>query len=186
MSKYLDIIGILSENFDKSMNGREIARVVNLSPQTTLNKLKLMLQEKIIKKRVSGKNIEYTLSKTLEGMTAICCYEIIKSMIFLKKKELKLIIGDIIKFSESIILFVSFAKGLEKKDSDIDLIIINGNKKKINEIRKKYSRKISIEYHDYGSFYNSRNKSLFREIVKEHVIFGNSFRIVEILFGELR
>ena len=48
MSKYLDIIGILSENFDKSMNGREIARVVNLSPQTTLNKLKLMLQEMLL------------------------------------------------------------------------------------------------------------------------------------------
>ena len=147
MSKYLDIIGILSENFDNNMNGRELARMAKLSPQTALSRLKLMLQDKIIEKKSSGKNIEYFFAKNLESITAISYYETIKSLIFLKKKELKLIIQDILKFSESIILFGSFAKETERKDSDVDLIIINGNKTSINKIIKKYSREINLEYH---------------------------------------
>ena len=48
MSKYLDIIGVLINNLDNPINGREIARLLSVSPQTALNQLNQILKEGII------------------------------------------------------------------------------------------------------------------------------------------
>ena len=63
-----------------------------------------------------------------------------------------------------IILFGSYAKGLARKDSDIDIYIETKNrnvKKEIEDIHTKINVKI-------GTF--DSNSSLIKEIIKDHII----------------
>ena len=87
--------------------------------------------------------------------------------------------------SETIILYGSFVSGTQNKNSDIDIIIIGkADKNAINSIRKRYSREINIEYltlNEFGDSLNSK-KPLVLEILKNHVIFGDASKIIDIFW----
>lgn len=184
MSIILDTTNIFLGNYNASYSGREIARLVNLSPQTVLNNLKYLVKVKIMNSTKEGRNIKYSLNKKeLKTKMLLQMAEIDNAASFLDKFEFKSIINELLPLSETIIVFGSFAKGQEKSESDLDLVAIGvRNKSEFNKIKRRFPREINVEFVTWKEFAKvllSKN-NLAIEIKKDHLVYGNVFKLVDI------
>ncbi|MBD3163849.1 hypothetical protein GF323_01505 [Candidatus Woesearchaeota archaeon] len=186
MSKKIDIISLYLDDYKKHLSGREIARILKINPQTALNHLNGLVDKKIIIFEKKGKNKEYIINLTSQKARILLeIAEECSSLKKLDKKEISLLIKEILPFAESVVLFGSFAKDREKSDSDIDLVIAGkADKEEIGKIKKRHPRQVNIEYISYKDFASSlkKKKALALEILNAHIIFGNVSKIVDIYF----
>ena len=160
----LEIILVLLKN---KSHLREIARTLNESHSTVLRKINELVKENVLDYNKEGKNKIFFIKNTLKAKNYVSSAEIHKLNNILKKHpELSIILEDIKKnFSKGmIILFGSYAKGIPKKESDIDIYLEtndDGLKNKIKAINSKLSIKI-------GKF--DTKSLLIKEIIKNHII----------------
>ena len=160
----LDILELLLKS-DNHVRG--IAKKLDESHSTILRKLNNLKKENVIDSRKEGKNKIFYLKKNLISRSYILTTELHKLAKLLRKHpELSVIFEEILQKSDEklIILFGSYAKGLEKKDSDIDIYIETKSrnvKKVIEDIYSKINVKI-------GTF--DTKSPLIKEIIKEHII----------------
>jgi len=160
----LEVILVLLKN---KTHLREIARTLNESHSTIVRKINELAKDNVLDYKKEGKNKVFFIKNNLKAKNYIYSAEIHKLNQLLKKHpELSIIFEDIKKnFPKGmIILFGSYAKGIPKQDSDIDIYLETNNntiKNKVKEINSKLSIKI-------GKF---DNKSLLiKEIIKNHII----------------
>ncbi len=169
----LEIVNILLKEKD---HVRKIAKRLNINHMMITRKLKELLKENAVDFKKEGKNKVYFLKKTIEAKTySFITEEYILLKTIKKYPQLRKIIEKIQKNKniKLAILFGSYAKGLAKKDSDIDLFIETKNKK----IKKELSlidSKLSIKI----GTYNKKN-NLIKEINKNHVIIKGIERYYE-------
>jgi len=160
----LEIILVLLKN---KTHLREIARTLNESHSTILRKINELLKENILDYKKEGKNKVFFIKNNLKAKNYVYSAEIHKLNNLLKKHpELSIILEDIKKYFSNgmIILFGSYAKGIQKNDSDIDIYLEtndNNLKNKIKEVNSKLSIKI-------GKF--DTKSLLIKEIIKNHII----------------
>jgi predicted nucleotidyltransferase len=160
----LEIILVLLKN---KTHLREIARILNESHSTVLRKINELIKENILDYKKEGKNKVFFIKNNLKAKNYVYSAEIHKLNNLLKKHpELSVIFEDIKKnfLRGMIILFGSYAKGIPKEDSDIDIYLETNNndtKNKIKEIHSKLSIKI-------GKF--DTKSLLIKEIIKNHII----------------
>ena len=184
LSNKLDILRLYLSDYSNSFTGREIARKVKVSPQTALSVLNELVKEKVFLSKKEGRNIKYSLNK--EGVRtkqALQMAEINKAKHFLHNSELRLIIAELLPLTETIIVFGSFAKGIEKDTSDLDLIIIGAkDKEKVKKKKKIFPRDINVESVTWKSFSETFNRknALAIEISKSHLVYGNVFNLVDV------
>ena len=170
----MDIIELLLKA-DNHVRG--IAKKLNESHSTILRKLDNLKKEKVIDSRKEGKNKIFYLKKNLVSRTYILQAELHKLTKLLRQNpELSIIFEEVLKKSDEklVVLFGSYAKGLAKKDSDIDIYIETKSrnvKKTIEEIHSKINVKI-------GTF--DTKSPLIKEIIKDHVI----IRGIEVFYGK--
>jgi predicted nucleotidyltransferase len=71
-----------------------------------------------------------------------------------------------------VIIFGSYAKGIQKEDSDLDLFIVGAyDKKKIKNTGKKYGIDINIKSYPLQLFEKEiHNDILLKEIKKDHIL----------------
>ena len=160
----LNIIELLLR---KETHVRGIARNLNESHSTILRKLNSLKKENVIDSRKEGKNKVFFLKENIITKNYILEAELNKLIKLLRKHpELGIIFEEILKKIDEklIILFGSYAKGLAKKDSDIDIYIETKSRKikrSVEEIHSKINVKI-------GSF--DIRSPLIKEIIKNHII----------------
>ena len=170
----MDIIELLLKA-DNHVRG--IAKKLNESHSTILRKLDNLKKENVIDSRKEGKNKIFYLKKNLVSRTYILQAELHKLTKLLQQNpELSIIFEEVLKKSDEklVVLFGSYAKGLAKKDSDIDIYIETKSrnvKKTIEEIHSKINVKI-------GTF--DTKSPLIKEIIKDHVI----IRGIEVFYGK--
>jgi len=151
----------------KEMHGRELAKELKTSltrVQSTLNQLRNI---NVLDFKVEGKNHIYFIKRNLVSRSFILNAENYKLVKFLDKHpELEPIFEDIIKKSNYnlILLFGSYAKGNQKKESDIDIYIETTDPKIKDEVQKIYDL-ISVKI---GKF--NPEDLLIKEIIKNHII----------------
>ena len=158
----------------RDMHGREIAKEL----KTSLTRVQAILTElrkiNVLDYKIEGKNHIYFIKKNLMSKSFILNAENYKlAKIINKHPELEPIFQNVIKKSKSslILLFGSYAKNTEKKDSDIDIYIKTTNPKIAKEVQKIYnllSDLISIISIKTGNF--NSDDLLIKEIIKNHVI----------------
>ena len=160
----LEIILVLLKN---KSHLREIARTLNESHSTILRKINELVKENVLDYKKEGKNKVFFIKNNLKAKNYVYSAEIHKLNLLLRKHpELSIIFEDIKRnFSKGmIILFGSYAKGIPKKDSDIDIYLETNDdslKNKIKAINSKLSIKI-------GKF--DTKSLLIKEIIKNHII----------------
>ena len=160
----LDIIELLLK---KENHIRGIAKKLSESHTTISRKLNNLKNENVVDKRKEGKNSIFFLKKNIISQNYILQTELYKTIKLLKKHpELSIIFEDILnKTNEKmIVLFGSYVKGLNKKNSDIDIYIetkSRNTKKLIENIHSKINVKI-------GTF--DIKSPLIKEIIKDHII----------------
>jgi predicted nucleotidyltransferase len=146
---------------------REIARQIEESHSTILRKINELLLENVLDYEISGKNKIFFLKKNLKSRNYVYSAELYKLSQFLNKNpEVGIIIEDLKKniSSEIVLLFGSYAKGIAKSNSDIDIYLETNNinlKKRLEELNSQLSIKI-------GKF--DKTSLLIKEIIKNHVI----------------
>lgn len=144
---------------------RKMARALKSPHSTVLRKADELAKRGILDYSTQGKNKVFSVKKSLAARNYVYSAEIYKlSMLIRENPWLGVVLEDIKKKDPKgmIILFGSYAKGTEKKGSDIDIYIeASGAKRGVQMIDSRLSVKT-------GAF--DINSPLIREIIKNHVI----------------
>lgn len=148
-------------------HAREIARKLNVSHTMARHRLDALLKENVVDFSIEGKNKAYFLKSTAEARAyAIMAekYALVKALH--RYPELrgvtdKVAVDSRIKLA---IIFGSYAKGIAKKDSDIDLYAETEDTSIKKEIQLSDSR-LSVKIGKYN-----KDSLLIKEIEKSHVI----------------
>ncbi|MBU0760982.1 MAG: nucleotidyltransferase domain-containing protein [Nanoarchaeota archaeon] len=157
---------IVLELIKKKGHARDIAKRLETNHMNIVRKLKTLEKENIVDFNEEGKNKSYFLKKTIEAKIHIYKAENYKLIKLLSEhSSLRLIIEKIqvnpkIKLA---LLFGSYAKGIPKQTSDIDIYIETTNKS-IKEEIKKLDTRLNIKIGKYN-----KSNLLIKEIEKNHV-----------------
>ncbi len=172
------VVRTLLRHPNKSYTGRELARQIQgISHMAVFNSLKDITSFNLIKVEFHGKTQLIRLNKRsylYQALRSAFKYEdatlnnLLKLLkgIFSKQKEIK-----------QAVLFGSIARGEEKLDSDIDLLIITENKEKINRLISNNQKKITERFGNVMSvlalnkkeFKEKENSELIKNIKKEGI-----------------
>ena len=187
MSIKLDIIGLYSGGYDKRYGVREMARKLNINHQTALNHLNLLVENNILGYERKGRNKEVSLNlDNINTKLLMDAAEALKSYAFLAKEhKIKIIVQDIKKAADTIVVFGSYAKGVYDKESDLDLLILGkADKHGINRIRGNSTLEINIKYSTFDEFERLLRKgnNLPVEILKNHLLFGDIANVTGIFW----
>jgi len=160
----LEIVGQL---LNQNLHLRELSRKLEINPMTLSRKIKGLVEENILDFKEEGKNKIYFLKKTSESKANVFMAEQYKLTKTLKKYPSLRNLIDKIQANKEIslsILFGSYAKGIAKRGSDIDIYIETPNKK-IKQDLEILNSKLNIKIGKYN-----KDNLLIREIEKNHVI----------------
>ncbi|MFT4311215.1 MAG: nucleotidyltransferase family protein [Candidatus Woesearchaeota archaeon] len=146
---------------------RELAKNLNVSPTAIGTSVKKLLKKKLIKinyvKRINfvffnRENEKAINLKQINNLKNL--YE--SNLYYYLKEELT---------SNTTILFGSYLRGEDHKNSDIDLAVFKKTKKQLelSEFERKLNRKININYYENV---NELDKHLKNNIVNGFVLFG--------------
>src|SRR3989338_854394 len=171
----IKILRVLSTYPIKRFTVRELARLAQSSHTPVLKSLPDLQEMNLIRMEKHGTANLITLnpkSKLVLHLKNLFATE--TSF----KDELKKKIAKIVPKSEMIVLFGSVARGNEKMNSDIDVLIISNNKKKIeyyiNEARKKITEEfgnlISPMILTEKEFKAKQNQPFAKDLIKSYEI----------------
>jgi len=165
-------------NYQIKLTGSFIAKKKGLNQKSAANTLNELERENILKSKIEGRNKLYYLNLDNRIQSYLISVEYLRTFNFLEKNP---IIKEIISKLQSkgiLIIFGSYAKNLQKKDSDLDLLIIgNYNEKNIKELEKIYNLEINIKKYDLSIF--KKPDHLFNEVIKDHILIKGGEDFVE-------
>lgn len=184
-------IAIMSEflgNYKVTLTGSFIAEKNKLNQKSVSNFLRESEEEGVLKSSRQGKNRLYTLN--LENSPLIIDYissiEHLRTIGFYKRHSLiKEISEKILPYCNGItVIFGSYAKGTEKKDSDLDVFVAGScNKNKIEETSKIYNLEVNLKIYPLSLFKKAlKQKDPFvEEIINNHIVIKNIQEFVYLL-----
>ena len=185
--KWVNLLIQFSNNYSAKLSASELARSSKIPQQTASRLLNKLVKFNLINYEKTGKNKLFYFD--LEKQTTKIVLNLIehqKALQFqLKIKEISVIINEILKYCESLIVFGSHASGNFSKESDLDIVILGkSNKEQIKKIKEKQVWEINEHYvscSEFDKILKLRNP-LSIEIMKNHVLFGDISRIVYIFW----
>ena len=160
----IDIVERLSK---RHIHARELAKLVGTNHTTILRKIKELREMNIIDYKTEGKNNVCFLKESVEARNFIFIVEHYKLLRALTKYSvLRKVIENIQKNNciDLAILFGSYAKGLAKKDSDIDLFVESKERNIKREVEQLDSR-LSVKIGEFN-----KDNLLVKEIIANHII----------------
>ena len=166
-------------DFNAELTGSFIAKKKKLNQKTVSNYLNKLETETILKSKTQGKNKLYSLNLNNKEIIKnfIISAEHLRTINFYKKHLLIKEIAEKIKnhIKGTAIIFGSYVKNTQKKDSDLDLLIIGKcNEKEINNLSKTYKLEISLK------IYPKLEKDILtKEVIKNHIIIKNTEQFIE-------
>lgn len=182
----LDIIALYCDDYNKGIHIREIARRLGMNHRSIMLTLQRLEKKSIMQAKTIGKNKVHSLNLhniiTREYITSA---EINRTISLLNRKFIfKKLAQEIISEMGHlpIILFGSYARRNETKESDIDILIFtdqgdyNGEvEKKIKDFGKTYGVRFQIQKGTRDSFEKGllEKDPLVIEIAQNHVILNN-------------
>lgn len=179
----LKVLSLFTKGYGKEYYIREVERLLQISSRTALLTLAKLEKRGILESKVKGTIKTYAIRKSGISKEYFILTEQYKLIAFLEKNHLvKEVLEKIDTFSEGIVLiFGSYAKAIQKEDSDLDLFIAGTSKPKdIREIGRRYGIEISIKSYPLDIFTKEINTDvLLKEIVENHIIIKGAEQFVE-------
>lgn len=186
--KWVDLLMPFSNNYSAKLSASELAKKSKIPQQTASRLLNKLVKFNLINYIKEGKNKLFYFD--LEKQTTRIILNLIenqKSLQFqLKIKSMAVIINEILKCCESLIIFGSYALGDFDRESDLDIVLLGKyDKEQIKKIKQKQIIQINEHYTSYSEFtkiLKSKNP-LSIEIMKNHILFGDFSKIMNIFWG---
>jgi len=155
-SKIAIIRLFISKTDDFKASGREIAKIVNLSPQTAHTALKDLYNQSILKLDIIGKQHIYSLDSKNRTVKRILRPMFEKEISV--KEEIKDYLIKQIKQSGiqnkiiSCILYGSVEKDKTTDNSDVDIAVIVRNEKDKTKVEEEFLNNIAVNFKEYFKF----------------------------------
>ena len=182
----LQVLALFTNDFNREYYVREVEKLLKISPRTAQLILEDLEDKGIIESKVRGKIKTFKLNPSEFTKRYLVFVEQYKVIAFLEKKLLiKEIIEKIAPHVKGIgIIFGSYAKGLEKKGSDLDIFVAGEyNDEEVKKVSKNLGIEISVKCYPLKTFEKSLTKDiLLKEVLKNHVIFLNAERFIWAVF----
>jgi predicted nucleotidyltransferase len=170
----LDLLGLFTKGFNKEFYIREVNKLLKISPRTAQLILEFLESESVLESEIKGKIRVYRLRNNQVSKEYVMLAEIHKRIKLLKNNPIiKEVAGKINPLIKGIgIIFGSYAKGLNHKDSDLDLFIIGDcEEKEIKKIGISYNVEINIIKYSKNILREKISRDfLIKEVLKDHVI----------------
>lgn len=172
MFKEINILKIFFEEPEREFHLREIARIFKKNPVTIKKLLEEFVKEKVLLLRKERRFHIYssnTVDETYKGLKRNYNKDKLADsrLIEYLKENLNL---------PAIILFGSFERGEDNKNSDVDICIITETKKEvdISKYERIIKKKIQLHVFDNKEFKNLRlkNNALFNNIINGSKVYG--------------
>ncbi len=180
---HLQVLSLFTDGFDRSLYIREVQRALKISPRTAQTILANLEGRGIIESKRRGKIVSYSLKRNEICRRFLVFCEQYKAISFLSEN---LMINEIIeKVTPQIegigIIFGSYAKGINKPESDLDMFVIGKyNQKGIDKVSQMYGIDISVKCYPLGIFRKDLHRDILtKEVLKSHVVFLNSEAFVK-------
>ena len=153
----------------REFNVREIARILKISPATISKKLKDLAKQGILKK---GKERILHLYKADLDSELYRDIKIFSNIQKIKNCELITSLNNFY-LKPAIVLFGSYASGMDTETSDIDILIISEKTKKFPDI-KKFEEKLKrkIQFFVVKKIKDLKNKHLINNVLNGIIIQG--------------
>ncbi len=186
--KWVEILVPFCSDYSAKLTASDISRSTKISQQTASRVLNKLAEFNLVRYNVAGKNKEFYLeldNPNSELLLGIAEHKRTLDFILNCKKQ-GIIINKILRFCEGIILFGSYASGRYKKNSDLDLVVLGkSSKKEIDALRELSPMDINIYYFGFEEFksLSKKKEPLFLEICKNHILFGDFFKVVKLFSG---
>ncbi|MEK6963341.1 MAG: nucleotidyltransferase domain-containing protein [Nanoarchaeota archaeon] len=175
---HIRVLSLFTKGFNKGFYIREVHQALGISPSTAQLILDDLEKKAVLESALRGKTKIYNLKKTWISQEYLILAEHYKTISFLEKHlKIKEFLGKIPGYLDGIaLIFGSYAKDLEKEDSDLDLFIIGScDRKKIEEAGEIYNLKVSIKNYPFKTFQeNLKNDVLIREVLDNHIAVFNA------------
>lgn len=183
---HLKVLSLFTYGYRKDFYVREVNRALKISPRTAQLVLEDLEDKGVLKSTVRGKIKSYVLRKDGFNLYYITLAEAYKAAIFLEKNILvKEVIEKVLPFINGIgLIFGSYAKGDETKESDLDIFLAgSGESKKIREISKTYGIEINLVTYPLEKFKGLIGKDiLINEVLENHIAISNIDKFVSLVF----
>ena len=177
-------------DYNARLTGSFIAKSRKLNQKTVSNFLKRLEDQNFLKSITEGKNKLYFLNLKdrqmilnfillVENARTICFYQkhpMVKEVIVRLLPEIKGIS----------LVFGSYAKGTEKKESDLDIFVVgSADEKAIDEIADMYHLEVNAVQYSLAAFRKAlkENDAVVKEIIKSHILIQNAQEFVSCVMG---
>ena len=157
---------------EREFHVREIAKLLKKSPTTISKYLKESENKKIL---ISNKKLNHLLFKANAESPKFKQLKINYNLNVLQESGLTEHLAE--EFNpEAIVLFGSFSKAEDNKNSDVDILIISSKKQEPNveKFEKKLNHKIQLFIHSKKELekLKNKNKELFNNWINGIVVYG--------------
>ena len=170
----LRILSLFTKGYEKEYYIREVEKLLEVSSRTALVTLAKLEKKGILESKTKGKIKIYTIKKSSLSREYLLLTEQYKKIQFLEKNHLvKEVLEKADEFMQGIvIIFGSYAKGIQKGDSDLDLFIVGAyDEKMIKEAGHKYGLDINIKSYPLNIFEKEiRDDILLKEVIENHIL----------------
>ena len=146
-----------TNSYNQKLHASYIAKILKKPQRTVLRRLEELRKLHLLEYNHEGRNKYYYLDlDKASSFTYLVMVECYKELQFIQKHpKIALLLTELSKYS-SIILFGSYAKNLQKKESDLDLVILSRKSKKMNQILKKYPFEINAHFVSASLFIHAK------------------------------
>ncbi|MFH0752643.1 MAG: nucleotidyltransferase domain-containing protein [archaeon] len=182
---HLNILELFTQGFDKEYYIREVQKLLKISPRTAQLILEDLEKKAVLESTTKGKIKLYKIKQTAEAREYITFTEIYKRINFMEKSlEIREIIDRLAPKINGIgFIFGSYVKGIEKKDSDLDIFIAGTyDKKEFERLSNLYDLKLDIKNYPLSLFKRKINEDiLIREVLDNHVMLCGSEELINMI-----
>lgn len=179
---HLRILTLFTRGFNKNIYIREAARELNASPRTAQLILEDLERRGVLASVTRGKIRIFSLKPNPLARDYLILAEHYKRIAFLRADPLlQGIVEKIIPYLEGIaVLFGSYARQEQKKDSDIDIFVAGtADKAEIRKVSRLYRKPIDIKEYPPEIFEkNIRTDILIQEVLEDHIVLKGTEELV--------
>lgn len=168
------------KNYEIRLTGSHIAKKKNLNQKTTSIALKGIEEEGFLKSAMQGRNKLYflNLDDAETSVHFISAIEHLKAIEFYKRQQLiREIAAKIAPLCDGIVaIFGSYAKGTEKKDSDLDVFVAGKyDENGVRKVSEMYRIEINVKNYPLSGFKGALRKHdpFIEEVLANHILVKN-------------
>lgn len=166
----LKVLSLFMDNPYEKYYLREAARLLNMSPMTLKRSLDFLLKNKLIIKEKPKNQILY--SANMEN-PAFRYHKMAKNLSFLIEKGVVEFIKKKIPAASAVVLYGSYAKGEDAKDSDVDIIVISPDKINISaNVSKLIGKDVNISVFSPAEWskHAGTNRAFYLDVITEGIV----------------